>query len=79
MPKVSLTYKNGVQKGPAPDYSMLLAMKRQSLLVSEAKATPRGRKEMGAVVDEQHRRGHTDSGVLPVYVQKGAVLGFLKF
>jgi len=79
MPKVALTYKNGVQKGPAPDYSMLLEMKRQALLVSEAKQVPKGRKLMGAIVDEQHRRGHTDSGVLPVYAAKGAVLGFLKF
>ena len=31
MPVVSLTIKNGVQKGPATDYSMLLEMKRRSL------------------------------------------------
>jgi hypothetical protein len=31
MPVVSLTITNGVQKGPATDYSMLLEMKRRSL------------------------------------------------
>jgi hypothetical protein len=79
MPKVSLTYESGVQKGPAPDYSMLLQMKRRALLVGEAKALPRGEKGMGAIVDGQHRRGFNESGVLPVYAAKGAVLGFFKF
>lgn len=31
MPKVELNMKNGVQKGPATDYSMLLEMKRRTL------------------------------------------------
>jgi hypothetical protein len=31
MPVVGLTIKNGVQKGPATDYSMLLEMKRRNL------------------------------------------------
>ncbi len=79
MPKVSLTYENGVQKGPAPDYSMLLEMKRRQRLVSEANASPSGRKGMGAVVDSQKVRGFNDTPVFPVYVTKGAVLGFLKF
>lgn len=76
---VSLTNKNGVQKGPATDYSMLLQMKRRSILVNEARTTPSGRKGTGAVVDNQHTRGHTESGVIPVYAARGAVLGFFKF
>ena len=83
MPKVELTaeLRNGkmVQKGPAPDYSMLLEMKRRSILVNEATQRPAGRKGMGAIVDGQHTRGHTDSGVMPVYAIKGAYLGFFKF
>lgn len=79
MPKVSLTYKNDVQKGPAPDYSMLLEMKRRALLVSEANAVPTGRKETGPVVDSQKVRGFGDTPAVPVFVAKGAKLGFLKF
>jgi len=84
MPVVSLTTKRSgtgqmVQKGPATDYSMLLQMKRRSILVNEATQVPKGRKAMGAIVDSQQRRGHTDSGVLPVYAAKGAYLGFFKF
>jgi len=76
---VSLRNKNGVQKGPATDYSMLLQMKRRSILVNEANVRPAGRKGTGAVVDSQHTRGNTESGVVPVYVARGAVLGFFKF
>jgi len=84
MPKVSLNAELNsagkmVQKGPATDYSMLLQMKRRSILVNEASQRPAGRKGMGAVVDEQHRRGSTESGVMPVYAIKGAALGFFKF
>jgi hypothetical protein len=34
MPKVELNIKNGVQKGPATDYSMLLEMKRRTTAVA---------------------------------------------
>lgn len=76
---VSLRYESGTQKGPATDYSMLLQMKRRSILVNEAKTTPAGRKGTGAIVDSQHTRGNTESGVVPVYIARGAVLGFFKF
>ena len=83
MPKVSLTYENGVQKGPAPDYSMLLEMKRRARVVSEAKdytdTSQNGRKGTGLVVDSQKVRGFNDTPVVPVFVAKGAKLGFLKF
>lgn len=83
MPKVSLTYKDGVQKGPAPDYSMLLEMKRRHRSVAEVQsfkdAGQNGRKETGFIVDTQKVRGSTDSPVVPVFITKGAKLGFLKF
>lgn len=83
MPKVALTYENGVQKGPATDYSMLLEMKRRHRLVAEANAFvsagQNGRKSTGLVVDSQKVRGSTDSPVTPVFMAKGAKLGFLKF
>ena len=85
MPKVSLnseynaTTKTMVQKGPATDYSMLLQMKRRSILVTEATNRPAGRKATGAIVDNMKTRGHTDSGVIPVYAARGALLGFFKF
>jgi len=80
MPKVSLTFKNGVQKGPAPDYSMLLEMKRRHAIVADATAHgTNGRKNTGLVVDGQHTRGFTEGPVTPVWNTKGAKLGFFKF
>lgn len=38
MPKVELNQKNGVQKGPATDYSMLLEMKRRIASVADQNA-----------------------------------------
>lgn len=75
--KISLRVKSGVQKGPGCDASMITTMKRQAVLVAEAKTTPQGDKKMGAVVDSQRTRG-MDGGVVPVFVARGAVLGFLK-
>lgn len=79
--KVSLTYENGVQKGPATDYSMLLEMKRRSLQMADyTKAHgSAGRKGTGLVVDTQHERGFTEGPVNQVYFIRGATLGFLKF
>lgn len=74
---MSIKYANGAQKGPGCDVSMLIAMKRQSILLSEAKQTPGGLKAVGAVVDSQHTRGFS-GGVLPVFMTPGARLGFLK-
>jgi hypothetical protein len=56
---------------------MITAMKRQAVLVTEAKKTPQGDKGTGAVVDSQRSRG-MDGGVVPVFVTRGAILGFLK-
>jgi hypothetical protein len=84
MPRVSLTAELNsagkmVQKGPAPDYSMLLEMKRRSLMVADATANPKGRKAMGMVVDNMKTRGSTDGPIVPVYYARGAYLGFFKF
>ena len=81
MPKVSLTYESGVQKGPATDYSMLLQMKRRQVMVTEAnsRASTNGRKGTGLVVDTQKTRGFDDNAVKSVYIARGAVLGFFKF
>ena len=81
MPKVSLTYENGVQKGPATDYSMLLQMKRRQVMVTEAnsRAATNGRKGTGLVVDTQKTRGFDENAVKAVYVARGAVLGFFKW
>jgi hypothetical protein len=76
---VSVGIKNGVQKGPGTDASMLTQMKRRAVLVNEATQNTTGRKGMGAVVDSQKTRGFSDSGAIPVYVARGAVLGFLKY
>jgi len=86
MPKVSLTATSNsdnkvTQKGPAPDYSMLLEMKRRSLLVSYAKtvSSDNGRKGTGVVVDAPQQRGFTEGPAVPVLMTRGARLGFFKF
>lgn len=80
MPKVSLTFKDGVQKGPAPDYSMLLEMKRRHAIVADARAHgANGLKNMGLAVDGQHTRGFTEGPATPVFNLKGARSGFFKF
>lgn len=78
--KVSYNYKSGVQKGPGCDASMITTMRRQAILVGEAKArTPtNGRKGMGVVVDAPQTRGSTDGPVQAVFTIKGARLGFFK-
>ena len=96
MPKVSLNYivssstssggsVVGKQKGPATDYSMLLEMKRRSIIVMEANSRANttdqknGRKGMGLVVDGPKTRGFTNNAVNAVFVTRGAALGFLRF
>lgn len=62
MPKVELTIKNGVQKGPATDYSMLLEMKRRSLsIVSQTAKNPKGDQTKKPFLSE----GHLNSGTTP--------------
>lgn len=69
-----------VQKGPATDYSMLLEMKRRSLIYSDAKAHgDNGRKGSGIVVDTPKQRGTTEGPAVPALKVRGAYLGFFKF
>lgn len=70
---------NMVQKGPATDYSMLLEMKRRSLNVADANANSKGRKAMGAVVDNVKTRGFDNGPVKEVFAARGSRLGFFKF
>lgn len=86
MPKVSLnaelntTTNTMVQKGPATDYSMLLEMKRRSLMVSDSTTHgANGRKNTGIVVDNMKTRGFDNGPIKAVYAAKGAYLGFFKF
>lgn len=59
---MELTIKDGVQKGPATDYSMLLEMKRRTLsIVSQtAKPTPGDQ-----TVKPFLREGHLNAGTTP--------------
>ena len=62
MPKVELNLKNGVQKGPATDYSMLLEMKRRTLsIVSQTAKNPKGDQTVKPFI----REGHLSSGTTP--------------
>jgi hypothetical protein len=62
MPKVELNRKNGVQKGPATDYSMLLEMKRRTLSVADQNAkSPRGDQNRKPFI----REGHLNAGTTP--------------
>lgn len=78
MPKVELTIKNGVQKGPATDYSMLLEMKRRTLnIVSQTSKPTKGDQTIKPFL----REGHLNSGTTPnggtgavEYYQLGRVL-----
>ena len=81
MPNVSVTYKNGVQKGPATDYSMLLQMKRRSLIVADVTRAhgPLGTKRMGQLADNNKSKGFTDGQITPVVYARGALLGFFRF
>ena len=60
MPKVEFNMKNGVQKGPATDYSMMLEMKRRTLTAGaqNAKAT-KGDQTIKPFLREDHLRGGT--------------------
>lgn len=54
--------KNGVQKGTATDYSMLLEMKRRSLsIVSQTAKNPKGDQTTKPFI----REGHLNSGTTP--------------
>jgi hypothetical protein len=62
MPKVELNQKNGVQKGPATDYSLLLEMKRRTLSVADQNAKPiKGDQTVKPFL----REGHLNAGTTP--------------
>lgn len=62
MPKVELNMKNGVQKGPATDYSMLLEMKRRTLgIVSQTAKPTKGDQTIKPFL----REGHLNAGTTP--------------
>lgn len=59
---MELTIKNGVQKGPATDYSMLLEMKRRSLSIVSQTAKPTSGDQ---TIKPFLREGHLNSGTSP--------------
>ena len=62
MPKVEFNMKNGVQKGPATDYSMLLEQKRRSLsVVSQTAKATKGDQAVKPFI----REGHLNAGSGP--------------
>lgn len=84
MPKVELTIKNGVQKGPATDYSMLLEMKRRYMNAQNGQIwkSPAGNQTKKPFL----REGHLQSGSGPdgtqavqYYRLKGINLNLYKF
>lgn len=81
MPKISMQDREpgAVLKAlyPAVDASMITDMRRRQAIVLDALAHPKGRKEMGVVVDEQHIRG-SDGGVVPILTTKGGRLSFFR-
>lgn len=84
MPKVEMTIKNGVQKGPATDYSMLLEMKRRNaVLNSQIGKTPVGNQNTKPFIREDHLRAGTDSfsgtGAIYFYKAKGWTQNLYKF
>jgi len=57
---VELNQKNGVQKGPATDYSMLLELKRRTLTAGAQNAKdPKGNQDVKQFLREDHLRGGT--------------------
>lgn len=60
MPKVELNQKNGVQKGPATDYSMLLEMKRRTVgIIDQTSKSPSGDQSKKPFLREDHMRSGT--------------------
>ena len=57
---MELNQKNGVQKGPATDYSMLLELKRRTLTAGAQNAkNPKGDQTVKPFLREDHLRGGT--------------------
>lgn len=62
MPKVELNLKDGVQKGPGTDYSLLLEMKRRTLSVADQNAKPiKGDQTIKPFI----REGNLNAGTTP--------------
>lgn len=60
---MELTIKDGVQKGPATDYSMLLEMKRRTLSVADQNAkTPKGDQSTKPFLREDHLKSGSGPG-----------------
>jgi hypothetical protein len=81
---VGLTYKNGVQKGPATDYSMLLEMKRRRAVIADQLAkNPKGDQTTKPFMREGNMKGGTTpnggTGAVEFYKIKGIQLNVLKF
>ena len=78
-----MTIKNGVQKGPATDYSMLLEMKRRSLAITpQLLKTPVGNQNQKPFIREDHLRGGSGTqgtGAVEFYKIKGINLNLYKF
>lgn len=85
MPVVSLTIKNGVQKGPATDYSMLLEMKRRSLGAyngQQWKNPPGNQNQKPFIREGQLQSGNSPNGgtqAVEYYKIKGIRLNLYKF
>lgn len=85
MPKVELNQKNGVQKGPATDYSLLLEMKRRTAAIADQNAkSPKGDQTVKPFTREsQLRSGGTPNGgtgaVEYYYLARPLYLSRLKF
>ncbi len=77
---VSDGIKNGKQKGPGTDASMITAMKRNAVILANTTdpTRPNGAKGLGPIVDSQRTRGFTDSGVIPRYIARGLNLSFFR-
>jgi hypothetical protein len=85
MPKVELTIKNGIQKGPATDYSLLLEMKRRTLSIADQNAkSPRGDQSVKPFTRESQLRSGTSpnggTGAIEFYkLSRSVYLHRLKF
>jgi hypothetical protein len=85
MPKVELNQKNGVQKGPATDYSLLLEMKRRTASIADQNAkSPRGDQTKKPFTREDHMRSGTTpnggTGAVEYYkLARSIYLARLKF
>lgn len=85
MPVVSLTIKNGRQKGPATDYSMLLEMKRRYNGAQNGQIwkSPAGRQDRKPFIAEgQKQAGNSPNGgtqAVEYYIIRGIRLNLLKF